>query len=157
MRRTGILRPAQRAGEATERLGWAGRERLKRVFGIEVEHCERCGGRLKIIASIEEPSLIEKILQHLQEEGRIPSRPPPHAAPRRACGRGSKRHSEAAACRATLRRSAASADSKRATKPRSYDTHPNARVPHPGGRSHRGALAKSDPATMNCAVPKRRA
>ena len=61
------MRPAQRAGEATERLGWAGRERLKRVFGIEVEHCERCGGRLKIIASIEEPSLIEKILQHLQE------------------------------------------------------------------------------------------
>jgi hypothetical protein len=39
---------------------------LKRVFGIEIEHCLRCGGKLKIIASIEDPAVIAKILSHLQ-------------------------------------------------------------------------------------------
>jgi hypothetical protein len=42
---------------------------LKRVFGIEIEGCARCGGALKIIASIEEPELIAKILWHLQSTG----------------------------------------------------------------------------------------
>jgi len=32
--------------------------RLKRVFGIEIEGCARCGGRLAIIASVEEPQVI---------------------------------------------------------------------------------------------------
>jgi hypothetical protein len=27
------------------------------VFGVEIESCTRCGGELKIIASIEEPQL----------------------------------------------------------------------------------------------------
>jgi hypothetical protein len=40
-------------------LNWA--RRLKRVFGIEVEQCVRCGGRLKVIASIEKPQLIARI------------------------------------------------------------------------------------------------
>jgi hypothetical protein len=44
------------------RLNWA--RRLKRVFGIEIEQCARCGGRLKVIASIEDPELIERILAH---------------------------------------------------------------------------------------------
>jgi hypothetical protein len=33
---------------------------------IEVEGCARCGGKLKIIASIEEPQVIAKILSHLE-------------------------------------------------------------------------------------------
>jgi hypothetical protein len=49
------------------RLSWA--RRLKRVFGIEIEQCVRCGGRLKVIASIEEPQLIERILAHRREQG----------------------------------------------------------------------------------------
>ena len=44
-------------------MNWA--RRLKRVFGVEIESCARCGGRLKIIASIEEPEVIAKILAHL--------------------------------------------------------------------------------------------
>jgi hypothetical protein len=48
-------------------LTWA--RRLKRVFGIEIEQCVRCGGRLKVIASIEEPELIERILTHRRERG----------------------------------------------------------------------------------------
>jgi hypothetical protein len=49
------------------RLNWA--RRLKRVFGIEIEQCARCGGRLQVIASIEEPELIERILAHRRERG----------------------------------------------------------------------------------------
>jgi Putative transposase len=45
-------------------MSWA--RRLKRVFGVEIEGCARCGGQLKIIASIEEPQLIAKILSHLE-------------------------------------------------------------------------------------------
>ena len=49
------------------RMSWA--RRLKRVFGIEIEQCARCGGRLKVIASIEKPELIERILAHQRERG----------------------------------------------------------------------------------------
>jgi len=44
-------------------LTWA--QRLRRVFAIEIEKCEKCGGPVKIIASIEDPSVIQKILAHL--------------------------------------------------------------------------------------------
>jgi hypothetical protein len=45
-------------------MSWA--RRLKRVFGVEIERCTRCGGQLKIIASIEVRQLIAKILSHLE-------------------------------------------------------------------------------------------
>ncbi len=48
-------------------MTWA--RRLKRVFGIDIEQCARCGGRLQVIASIEEPALIERILAHRRERG----------------------------------------------------------------------------------------
>ena len=41
-------------------LGWAGR--LKRVFKIDVSICTRCGGDVRIIAQIDDPEVIEKIL-----------------------------------------------------------------------------------------------
>jgi hypothetical protein len=44
-------------------MSWA--QRLKRVFGIEIEACARCSGRLKVIASIEDPKVIARILAHL--------------------------------------------------------------------------------------------
>jgi len=46
-------------------MTWA--QRLKRVFAIEIETCRRCGGKLKVIASIEDPALIEHILAHLEQ------------------------------------------------------------------------------------------
>ncbi len=36
------------------------------MFGVEIESCARGGGELKIIASIEAPQLIAKILSHLE-------------------------------------------------------------------------------------------
>ena len=35
-------------------MTWA--QRLKRVFGIEIETCEQCGGAVKVIASIDKSS-----------------------------------------------------------------------------------------------------
>jgi len=40
-------------------------QRLKRVFNIDIEQCEHCGGHVKVVACIEDPAVIEKILQHL--------------------------------------------------------------------------------------------
>jgi hypothetical protein len=59
---------ANESGEAsaTDRqraLTWA--QRLKRVFAIDIETCRQCGGRLRVIASIEAPAVIERILEHL--------------------------------------------------------------------------------------------
>ena len=45
---------------------WA--QRLKRVFNIDIETCKQCGGTIKVIASIEDPVVIEKNLSHLNEK-----------------------------------------------------------------------------------------
>ncbi len=46
-------------------MSWA--RRLKRAFGIEINTCTRCGGPLKVIAGIEEPEVIARVLTHLQK------------------------------------------------------------------------------------------
>jgi len=46
-------------------MSWA--QRLKHVFAIEIERCRGCGGRLEVIASIEDPALIERILAHVRQ------------------------------------------------------------------------------------------
>ena len=43
-------------GSTPTRISWA--RLLKRVFEIDIEHCPHCGGRLKIIAAIEDPAVI---------------------------------------------------------------------------------------------------
>jgi ribosomal protein S27E len=44
-------------------MTWA--QRLKRVFNIDIKTCEQCGGAVKVIASIEDPLVVQKILSHL--------------------------------------------------------------------------------------------
>jgi hypothetical protein len=66
-------------------MNWA--QRLKRVFNIpqgtlsrcsasnhlvDVSICLKCGGEAKVIASIEDQVVIDKILQHLQAKGALP-------------------------------------------------------------------------------------
>src|SRR5262249_40190846 len=65
------------AQEETPRMSWA--RLLKRVFDIDVEHCPNCGGALKIIAAIDDPPVIIKILSHLG----LPTRGRPRAPARR--------------------------------------------------------------------------
>ena len=56
---------------APARLSWA--RLLKRVFDIDIENCPNCGGALKIIAAIEDPPVIVKILSHLGLPTRAPA------------------------------------------------------------------------------------
>ena len=80
--------PAERRASMT----WA--QRLKRVFGIDIETpgqargrlCPACGGGVRIFACIEDPVVIEKILTHLEAnavEPEAPRRPPCRAPPQR--------------------------------------------------------------------------
>jgi hypothetical protein len=55
------------------------------VFAIDIEFCRRCGGQLKVIASTEDPPVIERILAHLGCDS-APSDPAnPRQAKRRRC------------------------------------------------------------------------
>jgi hypothetical protein len=84
----GSKRPAsgdkQTPAERRASMTWA--QRLKRVFHIDIQTCSECGGEVRIIASIEDPAVINKILAHRDamahptEGGRLPPcRAPPSA------------------------------------------------------------------------------
>ena len=69
--------PAERHAAMT----WA--QRLKRVFNIDIETCEKCQGAVRIIACVEDPVVIKQILDHLasKEAGAEQSTLPPGRAP----------------------------------------------------------------------------
>ena len=46
-----------------KRISWA--RLLKRVFNIDVTICQKCQGEVRIIAAIEDPKVIKKILEHM--------------------------------------------------------------------------------------------
>jgi hypothetical protein len=73
---TGHAAACDHAHGAPARMSWA--RLLKRVFDFDVERCG-CGGKLKIIAAIEEPAVIERMLTHLG----LSARPPPRAPAQR--------------------------------------------------------------------------
>ena len=58
---------------------------LERVFNIDIETCRECGGAVKVIACIEDPAIIKRILMHLGQYAPAaatslpPSRAPPGA------------------------------------------------------------------------------
>ena len=55
-------------------------QRLKRVFAIDIEACPQCGGKLRVIACIEDPDVIATILEHIRardEAGPSQPRAPP--------------------------------------------------------------------------------
>ena len=60
-------------------LLWA--QLMQRSFGFDVLACPRCGGRFRLIALIEEPRVIRRILGHLDMPTEVPaarsSRAPP--------------------------------------------------------------------------------
>ena len=63
--------------DATYRLEWA--SLIQRIFAADVPKCARCQGRMRVLAVIEEPAVVEKILGHLG----LPSVPIPVAPARR--------------------------------------------------------------------------
>jgi uncharacterized protein YbaR (Trm112 family) len=54
---------------------------MQRTFGFDVLACPRCGGRLRLIALIEEAAVIGRILRHLGVPTEIPAPRPARAPP----------------------------------------------------------------------------
>ena len=59
---------------AALRRRWA--NLIRRVYEVDPLVCPRCGGEMRVVSFITEPSLIKRILDHLRNRDRV-SRPPP--------------------------------------------------------------------------------
>lgn len=62
--------PRARPRRAPSRQLWA--DLMRRSFGFDVLACPRCGGRLRLIALIEQATVIERIRRHLGLPTAIP-------------------------------------------------------------------------------------
>jgi hypothetical protein len=72
--------PAPRGVASPRRWSWA--ELLRRVFAVDVLACPRCGGHMQVIATIDDPPVVQRILMHLGIGGRVG--PPPGPWPAQA-------------------------------------------------------------------------
>ena len=54
---------------------------MRRTFGFDVLACPRCGGRLRLVALIEQAAVIARILRHLALPTEIPEPCAPRAPP----------------------------------------------------------------------------
>jgi hypothetical protein len=63
--------PAAASPRHGSNLRWA--QLMQRSFGYDVLACPRCGGRLRLIALIEDPAVIQRILRHLGLPSDVPA------------------------------------------------------------------------------------
>ena len=68
-----------RPSRSRSRLDWA--SLLRRVFALDVLHCERCGGRRHLLSVITEAKTTQKILAHLGLQTKAPAQSPARAPP----------------------------------------------------------------------------
>jgi hypothetical protein len=61
--------------------GYAWADLMRRIFGLDVLACPRCGGRLRLIALVEEAAVIDRILRHLGLPNTVPAPRPARAPP----------------------------------------------------------------------------
>jgi len=73
-------RDAAAAGAETRR-GYLWSQLMQRTFGLDVLACDQCGGRLRLIALIEEASVMQRILRHLGLPAEVPAAQPSRAPP----------------------------------------------------------------------------
>jgi hypothetical protein len=74
--------PARAAKPATHRSVWRPwQELMKRSFAIDVEHCERCGSRMKLRRLVLNPEDVRRMLRRLGEPTDPPRRAPARAPP----------------------------------------------------------------------------
>ena len=60
---------------------WAWATLMRRAFELDVLACPRCGGRMRLLATIEDTRVIRQILAHLGLPTEVPRpRPPPARA-----------------------------------------------------------------------------
>jgi hypothetical protein len=57
---------------------------MRRTFDLDVLECPRCGGRLRLIALIEQAHVVDRILRHLGLQTDRPEPRPGRAPPRDA-------------------------------------------------------------------------
>ena len=55
---------AERGGAARSRY-WTWAALMRRAFDLDVLRCPRCGGRMELIATVDDPAVIHRILAHL--------------------------------------------------------------------------------------------
>ena len=60
-------------------FAWA--DLLRRTFQIDILACPECGGRLRLLATIEERAVVERILKHLGLPVEAPSPAPARSPP----------------------------------------------------------------------------
>jgi len=72
--------PVERARRRAHGQCWA--SLMARTFGFDVLACPRCGGRLRLIALIEQATVIERILRHVGLPTEVPAPCPARAPPR---------------------------------------------------------------------------
>ena len=53
---------------------------MRRAFDVDVLACPRCGGRLRLLATVEDPDAIRAILAAVAVSGDLADRAPPTAA-----------------------------------------------------------------------------
>ena len=70
------LEATPRSAGLTQAWTWAAL--MRRVFALDVLACPRCGGRLRVIATVQDPVVVRAILAHL---GLAPSPDSPGPAP----------------------------------------------------------------------------
>jgi hypothetical protein len=80
-RGTTAVESSSRATPIPSRANWLWAELMQRSFGFDVLACPRCGDRLELIALIDDPNVIRRILRHLGLPTEVPAarpaRPPP--------------------------------------------------------------------------------
>ena len=72
--------PAGAASQEKKRYSaWS--DLMHRVFSLDALACPRCGERMRLTATIEDPAVVKKILNHLGISTEVPdarpARPPP--------------------------------------------------------------------------------
>ena len=60
---------------------WAWADLMRRMFAIDVLACAGCGGRLRLLATIEDPTTVTKILAHLGLPTEAPAVTPARSPP----------------------------------------------------------------------------
>ena len=81
---TGATDEAEKPGDAADcchgnNYLWA--ELMRRSLGLDVLACPSCGGTLQLIALIEDPAVIQRVLRHLGLPTEIPEAQPARAPP----------------------------------------------------------------------------
>ena len=57
--------------------GWA--EMIRKVYEVDPMICPKCGGRMKVVAFLTEPAVVDRIINHLKLAF-VAERPPPSQA-----------------------------------------------------------------------------